>query len=92
MLTLERGRIFMRLGRNGEALAALDSLVRCPLVPSHEATLLYYRRGQALERLGRAGEAAADYREFLRLWRDTDPGQPEVAGAKAALARLARRR
>jgi tetratricopeptide (TPR) repeat protein/TolB-like protein len=92
MLTLERGRSLMGLGRNGEALAALDSLVRCPLGPPHEAVLLHYRRGQVLERLGRAGEATAAYREFLRLWRDADPGQPEVAEAKAALARLARRR
>jgi eukaryotic-like serine/threonine-protein kinase len=90
MLTLERGRILMGLGRNGEALAALDSLMRCPLVPPNEAALLHYRRGWVLERLGRAGDAAAAYREFLRVWRDADPGQPEVAEAKAALARLER--
>lgn len=90
MLTLQRGRIFMRQGRNDEALAAFDSLVRCPLIIPHQAVLLHYDRGQVLEHLGRADAAAAEYREFLRLWRDADPGQPEVAETKAALARLER--
>jgi eukaryotic-like serine/threonine-protein kinase len=91
-LALQRGHILVGLGRDGEALAALDSLVRCPLVPSHEAVLLRFYRARVLERLGHAGGAAADYREFLRLWRDADPGQPEIAEARAALARLERRR
>jgi eukaryotic-like serine/threonine-protein kinase len=89
-LALERARILMGLRRDGEALATLDSLVRCPILPPHRAVLLRFYRAQTLERLGRADAASADYREFLRIWRDADPGQPEVAEARAALARLAR--
>jgi tetratricopeptide (TPR) repeat protein len=87
---LERARIELKLGRPAEALAALDSLVRCPLVYPDEAARLHLHRGQALEKLNRPVEAAAAYREFLRLWRDADPGRPEVAEARAALARLGR--
>jgi hypothetical protein len=35
-------------------------------------------------------EATASYREFLRIWKDADPGTPEVEEARAALRRLER--
>jgi TolB-like protein len=46
---------------------------------------------ELLERLGRTADAAARYRAFVDLWRDADaPLQPQVAEARAALARLER--
>ena len=90
-LRLTRARLLARCGRHAEALAVLDSLVRCPAIYPDEAVRLHLDRGRSLEALGRTVEAAAEYREFLRIWKDADPGRPEVAEAKQSLARLARR-
>jgi tetratricopeptide (TPR) repeat protein len=88
-LRLQRARLLARCGRHAEALATLDSLARCPAIYPDEAVRLHLERGHSLEALGRPAEAAAAYREFLRIWKDADPGRPETAEARRALARLA---
>lgn len=40
------------------------------------------------DKLGNRVAAAEGYRRFLELWKDADPGRPEVAEAKARLAAL----
>ena len=46
-------------------------------------------KGELAERLGLAPEARDAYQEFVRLRADADPPlQPEVADARARLARL----
>ena len=40
------------------------------------------------DRLGRGAAAQAGYRRFLELWKDADPGRPEVAEARARLSAL----
>jgi serine/threonine-protein kinase len=89
-VALERARVLARLGRHAEALAVIDSLIRCPMLYPDEAVRLHLYRGQALEGLGRDREAAAEYRRFLDIWKDADPGRPEVTEGRAALARLER--
>jgi tetratricopeptide (TPR) repeat protein len=85
-------RVCMELeaGMYPEALGGLDTLLRVPMIQADDAVRLRFWRGQALEKLGRRGEAVASYREFLELWKDADPGVPEVAEAKTALARVER--
>ena len=89
-LRLYRARLLARCGRHAEALATLDSLALCPAIHPDEAVRLHLDRARSLEALGRTPEAAAEYREFLRLWKDADPGRPEVAEARRALARPGR--
>ncbi len=89
-LTVARVRLLRESGRFPEALATIDSLIRCPVVYPDDAVRLHLARGSVLERLRRPAEAAAEYREFLRIWKDADPGRPEVAEARAALGRLER--
>jgi tetratricopeptide (TPR) repeat protein len=77
-------------GMYREALAGLDTLLRTPIVQADDAVRLHLWRARTLEQLGRAAEAVASYREFLERWKDADPGVPEIAEARAALARLER--
>ena len=83
-----RCRLELETNQPAAALATIDTLLGAPLLDPHEAVRLRLLRGRALERLGRPDEAARSYREFLELWKKADPGRPEVAEARAALARL----
>ncbi len=87
-LRLARVRALTGAGMHSEALALLDTLIRMPMLHPGDAVRLRFYRGQALERLGRGADAAAEYREFLRIWSQADPGTPEVDEARAALRRI----
>ena len=51
-------------------------------------TRSYYKLGKVYEQMGKKVEAREHYRKFLDLWKDADPGLPEVADAKRRLAGL----
>jgi tetratricopeptide (TPR) repeat protein len=85
---VDRAGMQLDAGMYREALAGLDTLLSMPMIQADDAVRLRFWRAQALEKLGRAADAVASYREFLELWRNADPGVPEVAEAKVALARL----
>jgi cytochrome c-type biogenesis protein CcmH/NrfG len=44
--------------------------------------------GRVAEQQGDKAKAADRYRKFLELWKDADPGIPEVEEAKKRLAAL----
>ena len=48
----------------------------------------YYMLGKIHEQQGDKARASQNYRKFLGLWKDADPGLPEVGDAKKRLANL----
>jgi serine/threonine protein kinase/tetratricopeptide (TPR) repeat protein len=48
----------------------------------------FYMLGKIAEQQGDKARARQNYRKFLDLWKDADPGLPEVPDAKARLAAL----
>ena len=48
----------------------------------------FYMLGQVYEQMGKKKQARANYRKFLELWKNADPGRPEVEDAKKRLAAL----
>ena len=48
----------------------------------------HYRLAKVYEKIHLEEKAAAEYRTFLSLWKNTDPGRPEVTEAKKRRAAL----
>jgi serine/threonine protein kinase/tetratricopeptide (TPR) repeat protein len=48
----------------------------------------HYLLGLAYQELGRNKEAIGQYQEFLEIWKNADPGIPEVEDAKGRLEKL----
>jgi tetratricopeptide (TPR) repeat protein len=48
----------------------------------------YYMLGKIAEQQGDRGRAVENYQKFLDLWKDADPGLPEVEDARQRLAGL----
>ena len=48
----------------------------------------FYMLGKIAEQQGDKARASQNYRKFLDLWKDADPGLPEVADAKKRLSNL----
>jgi serine/threonine protein kinase/tetratricopeptide (TPR) repeat protein len=86
------GRAYLESGRLGESVAQLEKALRCYdegrlLYPIWEVEA-YYLLGLAYEKSGWNEKAIEQFEEFLEIWKDADPGIPEVEDAKKRLARL----
>jgi tetratricopeptide (TPR) repeat protein len=86
------GRAYLESGRLGEAVATLEkALARYdgtratgPLF----AVKAYYLLGLAYEKSGWNKKAIESYEEFLDIWKDADPGIPEIEDARQRLTRI----
>jgi serine/threonine protein kinase/tetratricopeptide (TPR) repeat protein len=84
-------RVLAQKGNVAQAISEYERLLRRSdpegthfLVPP----LYHYRLGLLYERAGDIIKAQAQFKKFLDLWKDADPGQPEMEDAKARLAAL----
>jgi tetratricopeptide (TPR) repeat protein len=83
---------YLEAGRVGESVTELEgALSRYDLGRASLpiwAVKAYYLLGLAYERSGWNQKAIDRYDEFLRAWKDADPGLKDVEDARARLARL----
>jgi tetratricopeptide (TPR) repeat protein len=84
-------RAYYRSGRLDDAIAEYERKINFD--PQGEDRRLihpkyYYLLAKLYEEKGEAAKAVASYERFLELWKDADPGLPEVEDAKTKLASL----
>ena len=84
-------RAYLQVGDLDKAIEAYEGLVTFN-PESIDRRLIhplnYYRLGKVYEQKGNKRKAKANYRKFLKLWKEADPGIPELEDAKAKLASL----
>jgi len=82
---------YEQAGRWEEARKAYEGIMSIKsifLYGAADALILarsYYKLGKVLERHGDKAGAAAKYQKFLDLWKNADPGLPEVEDARKRL-------
>ncbi|MCJ7578295.1 MAG: tetratricopeptide repeat protein, partial [candidate division Zixibacteria bacterium] len=86
------GQAYLESGKIGEAVAELEkALSRYDAIRAGFPTLAvkaYYLLGLAYEKSGWKAKAIEKYEEFLDIWRNADPGIPEVQDAKERVKKL----
>ncbi len=84
-------RVYAKKGDVGKAIVEYERLFK-PDVSADVTYLVHplyhYRLGFLYERSGEVAKAKAQFERFLDLWRDADPGLPEVEDARKKLAGL----
>ncbi len=82
------------LARKGDVAGAISEYERLLNIPfTYKSAffvhpLYHFRLGVLYERAGEAAKARAQYERFLGLWKDADPGIPEVEDARRRLSAL----
>jgi len=76
------------LGRAKEEYRRIQSLALVRLEYGDIYAASFYWLGKIAEKEGKKAEAVENYRKFLDLWKDADPGLPEVEDAAKRLAAL----
>jgi len=85
------GEIYLKTGRLDEAVSQLEKALSRydnDRIWRTYAVKAYYLLGLAYERSGWNKKAIEKYEEFLDIWKNADPGIPEVADAKERLKKL----
>jgi tetratricopeptide (TPR) repeat protein/predicted Ser/Thr protein kinase len=85
-------RAYLESGNLSDAVSVLEkALSRYDGIRAGEAfkgPMAYYLLGLAYEKSGGKDKAIEKYKEFLDIWKNADPGIPEVADAKERLKKL----
>ena len=88
----ELARAYLLAGRLGESVTEFEQLLSnfeaARAFNAIEAVKAYYLLGLAYEKTGSRAKAIEEYQQFLEIWKDADPGIPEVEDAKQRLSRL----
>jgi len=83
---------YLQAGRLGEAVAEFEKVLSSydgvRALNAISAVKAYYLLGLAYEKSGWNKKAIEKYEEFLDIWKDADPGIPEVEDAKERVKKL----
>jgi tetratricopeptide (TPR) repeat protein len=84
-------RAYLQEGELGKAIEAYERLVTFNPESADRRLIYplnYYRLGKVYEQKGNKRKAGSNYRKFLDIWKDADPGITEVEDAKKRLSEL----
>ncbi|MBM3305693.1 MAG: tetratricopeptide repeat protein, partial [Candidatus Aminicenantes bacterium] len=90
-LLRDLGAAYERAGRIAKAIEVYGqaaALTAGRLYEGDAYARSFYDLGRLLPERGDRAKAADNLRRFLELWKDADPGRPEVADAQARLSAL----
>jgi tetratricopeptide (TPR) repeat protein len=83
---------YLKSDRLGEAVAKFEKVLsrydKSRAFSALRAVKAYYLLGLAYEKSGWDKKAIEKYEEFLEIWKDADPGIPEVEDVKGRLKKL----
>ena len=89
---IRRGQAYLEAGRLADAVAVLeDAMGRYDDNRAYNPAFsvrTHYSLGRAYEGSGWTEKANGQYEEFLNIWKDADPGVPEIEDARRRLAHL----
>jgi serine/threonine protein kinase/tetratricopeptide (TPR) repeat protein len=88
----ELGKLYLEAGRLGDAVKIFEECLakydKGRTANPVRSVQLHYFLGRAYEESGWTDKAVSQYKEFLSIWSEADPGAPYVDDASVRLARL----
>jgi tetratricopeptide (TPR) repeat protein len=85
------GMAYFRSGKLDKAITEYEKIINCPSgIRTYEGVYVksFYMLGKICEEQGDTAKAIKHYEKFLDLWKNADPGLPEVDDARTRLAGL----